>query len=296
MSMFIPAVRSTRKLKIAVDGPAGAGKTLGALYLASFLAEGKRFACLDTEAGRALAYADRVAFDHAPLAAPFHTDKYLDAIKGMRDGGYPVGVLDSLSHQWDGDGGILQRKEAADVQGGNHFTNWGPFTKEYNKFREAIQQAPLHLVCTMRSKMTYAVEQGGKATPKKIGMQPIQRDSFEYEFDIVFNVQMSHRATVSKDTTFLFDSAAGEVYDLTDPAIGRRILDWLNTAKPLPPSAKQRSTFAKILTADFWSDVERDTYSKAETLLTTASEYQSMLDDLIALGTARKAADPGNGA
>ena len=294
--MFIPAVRSTRKLKIAVDGPAGAGKTIGALYLAAALAEGRRFACLDTEAGRALAYADRVAFDHAPLAAPFTTARYLEALEGMKAGGYPVGVLDSLSHQWDGDGGILQRKEAADVQGGNHFTNWGPFTKEYNKFREAIQQAPLHLVCTMRSKMTYAMEQGGKTTPKKIGMQPIQRDSFEYEFDIVFNVQMSHRATVSKDTTFLFDSANGEVYDLLDPAIGRRILDWLNTAKPVPPSAKQRATFAKILESTVWTTAEKDAYSKAETLILTGSDYQSMLDDLIAEGTKRKAADPGVGA
>lgn len=296
MSIFTPAVRSARKLKIAVDGPAGAGKTLGALSLASMLAEGKRIAVGDTEAGRALAYADRVAFDHAPIAAPFTTDKYLQVLTAMKDGGYPVGVLDSLSHQWDGDGGILQRKEAADVQGGNHFTNWGPFTKEYNKFREAIQQAPLHLVCTMRSKMTYAMESGGKATPKKIGMQPIQRDSFEYEFDLVFNVQMSHRATVSKDTTFLFDSSNGEVYDLTDPTIGRRILDWLNTAKPVPPNAKQRAKFAQIVAATVWTNEERDTYSKAETLILSATDYQSMLDDLIALGTARKVSDPGVGA
>lgn len=233
---FAPATRRAVKLKLAIEGPSGSGKTLGALALAHGLAAGERVAVVDTENGSASLYADRYPFDTLELRPPYLTSKYQHAVQAAIDGGYAAIVIDSLSHQWDGDGSVLQRKEETDARGGNHFSNWAPFTKEHNAFRALLLNAPLHLVGTMRSKMAYAQEgDGNKTKIKKLGLQPIQREGMEYEFTVAFDVQMDHRALASKDRTGLF---ADGLVDLLDPHVPERLLAWLKTAKPIeiPPA------------------------------------------------------------
>ena len=229
---FAPATRRAVKLKLAVEGPSGAGKTRGALALATGLAQGGRVAVIDTENGSASLYADQVRFDALEIRPPYLTEKYQAAVQAAIAGGYAALVIDSISHQWDGDGGILQRKEETDARGGNHFSNWAPFTKEHNAFRALLLQAPIHVVATMRSKMAYSQEttEGKKGTSiKKLGLQPIQRDGMEYEFTLAFDVQMDHRAAASKDRTGLF---AEGLVDLLDPTVPAQLVEWLKTAAP----------------------------------------------------------------
>lgn len=231
---FKQATRQAAYLRIGVQGPSGAGKTLGALALAAGLAEGERFAVIDTENGSASLYADRYGFDVLEVTAPYLTSKYQEAVEAAVTLKYPVIVIDSISHQWDGNGGILQRKEETDARGGNHFSNWAPFTKEHNKFRSLILEAPIHLVATMRSKMAYAQEGEGRQTKiKKLGLQPIQRDGMEYEFTVAFDVQMDHRATASKDRTSLFTEG---VHDLTDKTTAAKLLKWLGQMPKVAPT------------------------------------------------------------
>lgn len=231
---FQKATRRAAKLKLSVQGPSGSGKTLGALALAHGLAQGGRIACIDTENDSASLYADRFGFDTVCIRPPYLTKKYEEAIRAAVEGDYAVLVIDSISHQWEGDGGILQRKDEADARpGSNHWTNWGPFTKEHNRFRSLLLSAPIHIVATMRSKMTYTqTESGGKKKIEKMGLQPIQREGMEYEFTLAFDVQMDHQAVASKDRTGLF---TGEV-DLTAPATVQRLLTWLETAAPVLPA------------------------------------------------------------
>lgn len=232
---FTRATRRAVKLKLAVQGPSGSGKTLGALALAQGLAQGGPIAVIDTENGSASLYADRYGFDTIQVAPPYLTSKYQQAVEAAAQGGYAVLVIDSISHQWDGDGGILQRKEAVDARGGNHFSNWEPFTKEHNAFRSLLLHAPIHIVVTMRSKMAYTQEGDGKKTSiKKLGLQPIQRDGMEYEFTVAFDVQMDHKAASSKDRTGLFVSG---LHDLLDPKVPQQLLTWLETAAPIAEPA-----------------------------------------------------------
>lgn len=233
---FAPATRRAVKLKVAVEGPSGAGKTLGALALAQGLAEGGRIAVIDTENGSASLYADRYQFDTLELGPPYLTTKYQEAVQAAIDAGYAALVIDNISHQWEGDGSVLQRKEETDARGGNHFSNWAPFTKEHNAFRALLLNAPMHVVATMRSKMAYTQEADGKKTKiVKVGLQPIQREGMEYEFTLAFDVQMDHRALASKDRTGLF---AGELVDLLDAKVAKRLLKWLKTAAPLAVSGE----------------------------------------------------------
>jgi hypothetical protein len=144
-------------------------------------------------------------------------------------------VIDSISHEWVGSGSLLEKKETLDSRpGSNHFANWAPISKEHEQFKSALLNANIHMVCTMRSKQGYVLSanERGKQTPEKVGMEPIQREGMEYEFTTVFDIDMTHQVTVSKDRTSLFD---GKRFKITEDT-GKEILAWLSQARPELPS------------------------------------------------------------
>lgn len=110
---FKPAKRQNEVLLIGLAGGTGSGKTYSAMRMASGIAGAmsKRFAVIDTEAGRARHYADQFKFDHGDLRPPFTPRAYADAIHAADDAGYPVIVVDSMSHEWAGEGGVLEMHE-----------------------------------------------------------------------------------------------------------------------------------------------------------------------------------------
>jgi DNA polymerase III delta prime subunit len=238
---FTKAERSKQKLRLAIEGPSGSGKTEGALALArGLVGPAGRIAVLDTENGSAALYSDRYEFDHGIIGPPYLTKKYLEGMAAAAKAGYDALIVDSISPQWDGTGGILQRKDEADsLPGANRFTNWGPFSKEHEAFRAAILNFPKHIIVTMRSKMAYTqTERDGRKKVEKLGLQPQQRDGLEYEFTLVLSVGMDHRAIASKDRTALFEVEAGGTpapVDLRDPDVVDRLRDWLDSGKEPEP-------------------------------------------------------------
>jgi hypothetical protein len=108
---FRPAVRANVGLLIGLSGGTGSGKTYSAFRLAKGIAGDKPFAVIDTEAGRAKHYADAFHFDHGDLKPPFRPDAYADAISAADKAGYPVIIVDSMSHEWAGEDGILDWQE-----------------------------------------------------------------------------------------------------------------------------------------------------------------------------------------
>ncbi len=221
------AVKEQVKLKLAITGPSGSGKTYSALQIAAGL--GEKILVVDSENGSASLYSDTVPFDTIKLAPPYTTETYREAIKLAVEKGYDVVVLDSISHAWSGEGGLIQQKEALDGTGrGNSYTNWGSITKKQEAFIADILHSDINLIATMRSKMEYAIEDGngGKKTIRKVGMAPIQRDGVEYEFTTVLDMDMTHNATASKDRTGMFD-----VSKPFRPSIetGKSILAWLKS-------------------------------------------------------------------
>lgn len=107
MTTFTKGVRENVGLWINLIGGTGSGKTFTGMRLASGIAGDKPFAVIDTENRRALHYADQFTFDHAELRAPFRPDAYADAVMAADAAGYPVILVDSGSHVWAGDGGML---------------------------------------------------------------------------------------------------------------------------------------------------------------------------------------------
>jgi hypothetical protein len=111
---FRPAIRAPDEevsLIIGLAGGTGSGKTFSALRLATGIAAARPIAFIDTENGRARFYCDRFKFDHAELTAPFTPERYTEAFLVAQSAGYPVCVIDSMSHMWAGEGGILEQHD-----------------------------------------------------------------------------------------------------------------------------------------------------------------------------------------
>ena len=200
------AVRRKAKLRLGLVAPSGAGKTYSALQLAFGL--GGKIGLIDTEHGSGDLYAHLGEYDIINLAAPYTVDKYRKAIKAFEDAGYNVIIIDSLSHAWAGEGGLLDKQgKIADSGKGNSYTAWRTITPEHNGLIEAMLQSPAHVIATMRAKVEYVIEKNdrGRDTPRKVGMAPVQREGMDYEFTVVFDLDTNHYASASKDRTGMFD-------------------------------------------------------------------------------------------
>lgn len=152
---FRPAIRANVPLLLGLAGGTGSGKTWTAMELATGLSGGKPFCVIDTENGRALHYADRFAFDHANLHAPFKPASYADAIESASKAGYPVIVVDSMSHEWNGDGGILdwQEDELKRLGGGPNvqMLSWAEPKKAHRKMMTRLLQVKAHVILCFRA-------------------------------------------------------------------------------------------------------------------------------------------------
>lgn len=233
---FKKAERFLTNPTIAITGPTGAGKTFSALRMASGIAKamGKRFAVVDTENGSASLYSEHFDFDTLNLTPPFTTEKYIQAINDAEKGGYCALVIDSITHAWAGEGGLLEQKAQLDARpGSNHWTNWNPIKAKDLKFRNAYLHSSVpFLIATMRSKMEYAQsEEGGKKKIQKVGMAPVQSDGIEYEFSVVFDAAMNHECEVSKDRTHLFDKTP--IFTITEET-GELLVKWRAGGKERP--------------------------------------------------------------
>lgn len=106
-----PAVRATLPLLLGVAGPSGSGKTFSALRLATGMQRitGGDIAVVDTEAKRATAYDKIFKFHHLDFAPPFGPLDYLEAIDWVLKKGAKNVIVDSMTHEHSGEGGVMDQ-------------------------------------------------------------------------------------------------------------------------------------------------------------------------------------------
>lgn len=209
------------KIKLALQGCAGSGKTYSALLLAHGLCnDWTKIAVIDSENGSADLYAHLGTYNVLNLSENFTPETYIEAIKVCEDAGIEVIIIDSISQCWD-----YLLEYHANLQG-NSFTNWQKVTPRINAFMQKILQSRSHVICTMRCKQDYVLsEKNGKMVPEKVGLKAVMRDGIDYEFTIVFDINMKHQAIASKDRTALFVNKPEFIITSTT---GQAILDWCN--------------------------------------------------------------------
>jgi hypothetical protein len=224
---FVKAEKSKAKLRMALFGTAGSGKTFTALRVATGIAKAvnSRIAVIDTERGSASKYADRFDFDTLELLPPT-LDNYINAFKDAEKAGYKVLVIDSLSHGWQE---LLEEIEALAKQryNGNTFRAWGEGTPKQREFVDAMLAFNGHIIASMRAKTDYIISDDGKGKmkPQRVGLAPEQGKGIEYEFDLLAEINAEHYATVIKDRTGKYQDKGiekpGEEW-------GAELVAWLN--------------------------------------------------------------------
>lgn len=248
------AQRKRVKLKIGIASPSGGGKTASSLILAYGLLKSEhpewsdeevwdRIAIIDTENGSGELYANcRIGdtdigyYNAVSIDPPYEPQKYIDAMVACKEAGMEVCIVDSLTHAWNGQGGLLEKQSNIAKRTGNSWTAWRDISPLYQKLVDTILQTDMHFICTMRSKTEYVQEKDdkGKTSIKRKGMSPQIRDGMEYEFSMFLELDTDHQAFVSKDRTGVIDGQ----YFIVTPEIGKRLAKWLDggapeTAKPV---------------------------------------------------------------
>lgn len=232
---FQKAVKARAKLRAALFGPSGAGKTWTALAVASGM--GDKIALIDSERGSASKYADRFDFDTVDLEKK-SVEEYVSFIKEAAKAGYEVLIIDSLTHAWQTLNEEVEKIADARYKG-NFWAAWSEGTPLQRKLIDALISYPGHIIATMRSKTEWQTGggEGNKSRPIRVGLAPEQGKGIEYEFDILFEITPEHLATIIKDRTGKFQD---RILEKPGKAFGEELVAWLNEGAALPPPAKTR--------------------------------------------------------
>jgi len=252
--IFEEATREQAKLRVAIEGPAKSGKTFTALVLATAAAKrfGGEIAFVDTERGSANKYAPKPGQKANPSKGTFkfkkvdlqkfHPREFIDAILAAQAGGYTVLVVDSLSHEWMGTGGVLQMVEADPSK--NRFAAWRTPSLLHQKLVDTMLQSNLHIICTMRSKMKHVQEvKNGRTVIKKVGMEAVQRGGMEYEFDVVLTMDTDNNARVSGSRCPEMPNGTAE--NEPGAAFFKPLLNWVSEGAEPKPKPVQKAKPAK---------------------------------------------------
>lgn len=187
---LIEAKREKVPLLVGLFGPSGGGKTFSALRLATGIQKvnGGEIALIDTEARRSLHYADKFKFRHLHFAPPFGPLDYLAAIQHCVANGAKTVVIDSMSHEHEGPGGVLEMHtaEVERMSGGDakkaervKIGAWAKPKADRQRLINTMLQLPCSFILCFRAKEKLKVEIGKQ--PVGMGFMPIGDPTFVFE-------------------------------------------------------------------------------------------------------------------
>ena len=222
---FVKAVKTQAKLRAAISGASGSGKTYTALRVAKGL--GTKIAVADSESGSASKYADKFDFDVMDLSLNKHPQEYIKAIKEAEKAGYDVLVIDSITHAWDAVKAEVEKITVAS-RSGNSYAAWSKGSKLWQDLEDAILGSKIHIIVTMRAKTEYVQDRdsSGKMQVKKVGMAPEVRQGTEFAYDVVLEMTSDHYGSVTKTRCDVLD---GYCEMKPSEALGESLKEWLSS-------------------------------------------------------------------
>ena len=234
MTKLRKATRQKAKIRLGLSAVSGGGKTYTALLIAFGLCgDWNKIAIIDTENNSADLYSHLGEYNVLSLSAPYSPERYIESIKDCENADMEVIIIDSITQEWEGKGGILQ---IADNMTGNNFTKWGELTPRHQSFIDAILQSKCHVITTVRRKQDYEmITEGNKVKVQKTGLKEVTREGFEYELTANLELDTNHNATASKDRTGLFMGKPGFVPTIET---GKMIADWCESGLDVKEAVK----------------------------------------------------------
>ncbi len=251
MIQFAKAVKYDSKGRIAIVGPAGAGKSYTMLKaLRAMVGPQGKIACVDTEHGSLSKYADVFEFDVIELDS-FSPQNFLDALEAASANGYDGFGCDSLSHFWMGRGGALEFVDQAKRRSSSRddMSGWKDFSPIERQMIDAMISSKCHVAITMRTKTEYQEEEYTNARGErkkkrvKIGLAPVQRQGLEYEFDLIGYMNEENDFVVEKTRCPFYSQ---RVMSKPGEKEFSPFVDWLRGAKreSLPNTVVPGTAFA----------------------------------------------------
>lgn len=225
------ATRKQVKLRMSIASPTGFGKTHSALLIAYGITnDWSKIAVIDTENESASLYSDMGEFNTISITPPYTPERYTEAIHTCENAGMEVIIIDSITHVWSGEGGLLEYNNSL----GGRYQDWAKTTPRYQKWLNSILQSKCHVITTIRKKQAYEmVKENNKTTVEKKGMEDQVRDNYDYEMTIAFEIiNEKHLAKSSKDRTRLFSDC--HEFIITTKT-GEDILNWCNQGTVVIP-------------------------------------------------------------
>ena len=235
--------RHNVKLRLGISGASGFGKTYSALQLAYGMTnDWSKIAVIDTENASASLYSDLGNFNVLNLSAPYTPERYVEAIDICEKANMEVIIIDSITHEWQGEGGCLQIHEKL----GGRFQDWARVKPRHQKFIDKILSTSCHIITTARRKTDYSLDinNNGKSKVVKHGTKEITSEGFEYELSVNFElINEHHLCKVSKDRTKLFSNKPEFIIDST---IGKQLVNWCNEGISLERVREEINTCTTI--------------------------------------------------
>lgn len=247
---FRPAVRTQTPILLGLAGPSRSGKTYSALRIATGLAQGQPIFMIDTESGRGLMYAEKFTYQYGELSAPFTSERYLQAIEAAKAAGAKVIIVDSMSHEHEGPGGMLEQHDAnLDRMAGTDFkkrervtfTAWIQPKKSHNAFVNRLLQmgADTHFLFCFRAKDKLLIKKGQE--PVSMGWTPICSSRFEFEMTSLLVLPEGSKGVPDLEATA---SGLREPLDTMiragtqlDESVGKRLAEWSTSGSKPKPAA-----------------------------------------------------------
>ena len=230
------AQRAQVKLRLGISGASGFGKSYSALLLAFGITnDWSKIAVIDTENSSANLYAHLGNFNVLSLNEPYSPERYIEAIRICENSQIEVIIIDSITHEWSGEGGCLNIHEKL----GGRFQDWRKVSPRHQAFIDAILKSPCHIITTVRKKVDYAMDtdMNGRAKVTKLGMKEITREGFEYELSVNFElINDKHLVKASKDRTGLFMDKPEFVIN---KATGKKLIAWCNEGVSIDEAKEQ---------------------------------------------------------
>lgn len=300
------ARRAGARLVFALCGPSGSGKTRTALELAFGLAkyDASKVGLLDTENRRGSLYADCLLneagivqrFLVGDLEPPFSPERYVEAIKEFQKAGVEVLVIDSGSHEWEGEGGCEDIAHA----GNPRVPAWNKAKAAHKRFLNYALQCNMHIIVCLRAREKVRMFKDGNETKfEPLGMQPICEKNFLFE--VTVSLMMFNEGT-AQDVI----KCPGEL----QPVLGRRegyitaadgaaVRAWVDTGELVDPQVELARNTLRTTTAAgvaAYHDAWKKTPKAIRDALMADGTHNTLKTSAEAFDKARQESKPGGAA
>jgi hypothetical protein len=250
-----PVKREGMKLLISLYGMSETGKTYSALKLmAGMEPNPNKRGLLDTEGGeRGRAYMDAVdgGYMYGALSPPFTVERYIEALMDFIDAGVTTLTIDSASHAWFAEGGILDMAEQSTDKGQN---KWAKPKRRLAKLTGKWMHCGLQLILCARGKqpLIEGVVDGRKTLiPGPV--VPVQEKSLRFDLTIMALMLGDGEFTVDRKHGGKCPGALRPIFSAgtkMDEEMGRRLIAWIGGQDAVTPEQRRLGLVAADAAAD----------------------------------------------